>query len=128
MSIEERKKNGSSEEKYGLAVLGYLMRHLSFVAQFQKTNRVPITTKTEFSSLADDLVTRHSNSEACRSLIAYVTTLCLQMTESNLATVFAPNLVHSVMEHRRPESVISEIEFNNIIVERLIENAGSIFP
>ena len=52
----------------------------------------------------------------------------LQMTESNLATVFAPNLVHSVMEHRRPESVISEIEFNNIIVERLIENAGSIFP
>lgn len=50
------------------------------------------------------------------------------MNASNLATVFAPNLVHSTMGCRRPESVMSEIELNNIIVEKLIESAESIFP
>ena len=54
--------------------------------------------------------------------------LCpFQMNASNLATVFAPNLVHSAMGTRRPESVMSEIELNNIIVEKLIESSRSIF-
>ena len=48
------------------------------------------------------------------------------MNTSNLATVFAPNLVHSAVGSRRPESVMSEIELNNIIVEKLIQNAKSI--
>ena len=51
-----------------------------------------------------------------------------QMNTSNLATVFAPNLVHSAVGSRRPESVMSEIELNNIIVEKLIENSKSVFP
>ena len=42
-SVEERKKKGSAEEKYGLAVLARLMRHLRYVATFHKKNRVGIS-------------------------------------------------------------------------------------
>ena len=43
-----------------------------------------------------------------------------------------PNLfnflqVHSVTQKRRPESIISEMELNNIIVEQLIEFAEDVF-
>ena len=44
----------------------------------------------------------------------------------NLSTVFSPNLVHCISETRRPESMISEMELNNIVVEILIENARDI--
>ena len=42
-SVEERKKKGSAEEKYGLAVLAHLMRHLCHVATFHEKNRVGIS-------------------------------------------------------------------------------------
>ena len=35
--------------------------------------------------------------------------------------------VHSVTQKRRPESIISEMELNNIIVEQLIEFAEDVF-
>ena len=50
-----------------------------------------------------------------------------KMDAKNLATVFSPNLVHSVTEARRPESIISEMELNNVIVEHLIRHANEIF-
>jgi hypothetical protein len=49
------------------------------------------------------------------------------MNSKKLATVFSPNLVHSKTASRRPESIFSEMEFNNIIVERMIANADKIF-
>jgi hypothetical protein len=50
-----------------------------------------------------------------------------KMGVRNLATVFSPNLVQTIFETRRPESMISEMELNNIIVELLIEHAFEIF-
>ena len=50
-----------------------------------------------------------------------------KMGARNLATVFSPNLVQTISETRRPESMISEMELNNIIVELLIENTYDIF-
>ncbi len=44
-----------------------------------------------------------------------------------MATVFSPNLVHSATAARRPESILSEIELNNIIVEKMIAHAERIF-
>ena len=38
--VEERKKKGSPEEKLGLDVLAFIMRHLSYVSTFHKKNRV----------------------------------------------------------------------------------------
>ena len=51
-----------------------------------------------------------------------------RMDAKNLATVFSPNLVHSVTTARRPESIISEMELNNVIVEHLIVHAEKVFP
>ena len=50
-----------------------------------------------------------------------------KMDAKNLATVFSPNLVHSVSGTRRPESLISEMELNNVILEHLIVHAKSVF-
>jgi hypothetical protein len=50
-----------------------------------------------------------------------------KMGARNLSTVFSPNLVQCIMETRRPESMISEMELNNIVVEILIENVHEIF-
>jgi hypothetical protein len=49
------------------------------------------------------------------------------MGSLSLSTVFSPNLVQCIMEARRPESMISEMELNNIFVEILIENVHEIF-
>ncbi len=50
-----------------------------------------------------------------------------KMGAGNLATVFSPNLVHSITEARRPESIISEIELNNVLVELLISHVHKVF-
>ena len=50
-----------------------------------------------------------------------------KMDAKNLATVFSPNLVHSVTTARRPESIIGEMESNNVILEYLILYADKIF-
>ncbi len=50
------------------------------------------------------------------------------MSSDNLAIVFSPNLVHSVTQARRPESLISEMELNNVIIQHLINNAHQVFP
>ena len=50
-----------------------------------------------------------------------------KMGARNLATVFSPNLVQTIYETRRPESMISEMVLNNIIVELLIQNINEIF-
>ena len=50
-----------------------------------------------------------------------------KMGARNLSTVFSPNLVHCKSETRRPESMISEMELNNMVVELLIENAYDVF-
>ena len=51
-----------------------------------------------------------------------------KMDAKNLATVFSPNLVHaSITEARRPESIISEMELNNVIIELLISNVDAVF-
>lgn len=51
-----------------------------------------------------------------------------KMDARNLATVFSPNLVHSATKARRPESMITEMEYNNVIVEKLITYVYDIFP
>ena len=50
-----------------------------------------------------------------------------KMDAKNLATVFSPNLVHSTTVARRPESLISEMELNNVVIEHLIVHAKKIF-
>lgn len=50
-----------------------------------------------------------------------------KMDTKNLATVFMPNLVHSATTSRRPESILTELELNNIVVEKLIENTDLVF-
>lgn len=49
------------------------------------------------------------------------------MTPKSLATVFSPNLVHSAVTTRRPESIMSEMELNSHILELLIEHVEKIF-
>jgi hypothetical protein len=49
------------------------------------------------------------------------------MGSLNLSTVFSPNLVQCIMETWRPESMISEMKLNNIVVEILVENVHEIF-
>ena len=45
-----------------------------------------------------------------------------------MATVFSPNLVHGEETiTRRPESIMYEMEWNNMLVERLILNVNSVF-
>lgn len=50
-----------------------------------------------------------------------------KMDSENLSIVFSPNLVHSVTQARRPESLISEMELNNVIVSHLIQNVHKVF-
>jgi hypothetical protein len=47
------------------------------------------------------------------------------MGSLNLSMVFTPNLALCIMEIRRPESMI--LELNNLVVEILIENVHEIF-
>ena len=50
------------------------------------------------------------------------------MDARNLATVFSPNLVHSESSlTKRPESIMYEMEWNNMLVEKLIVNVDLIF-
>ena len=50
------------------------------------------------------------------------------MDARNLATVFSPNLVHSEETGaRRPESIMYEMEWNNMLVEKLIVNVDILF-
>ena len=46
------------------------------------------------------------------------------MTSYNLATVFGPNVFHYETESRRPESMMSELEHNNLILQSLINHAS----
>eukprot|EP00095_Tigriopus_kingsejongensis_P005231 maker-scaffold1237_size53912-snap-gene-0.8 protein:Tk05231 transcript:maker-scaffold1237_size53912-snap-gene-0.8-mRNA-1 annotation:"rho gtpase-activating protein 12" len=50
-----------------------------------------------------------------------------RMDARNLAVVFTPNLVPSVSETRRPESIVSDIMMNYEVVRILIEHAQGIF-
>jgi hypothetical protein len=51
-----------------------------------------------------------------------------KMDARNMATVFSPNLVHSEETGaRRPESIMYEMEWNNMLVEKLIANVNIIF-
>ena len=51
-----------------------------------------------------------------------------KMDARNMATVFSPNLVHSEETGaRRPESIMYEMEWNNLLVEKLITNVNNIF-
>ena len=51
-----------------------------------------------------------------------------KMDDRNMATVFSPNLVYSEeIGATRPESIMYEMEWNNLLVEKLITNANSIF-
>ena len=51
-----------------------------------------------------------------------------KMDARNLATVFSPNLVHSESSlTKRPESIMYEMEWNNMLVEKLIVNVDLIF-
>ena len=51
-----------------------------------------------------------------------------KMDARNLATVFSPNLVHSETSlTKRPESIMYEMEWNNMLVEKLIINVDLIF-
>lgn len=50
-----------------------------------------------------------------------------KMDSKNLSTVFGPNLVHSVTHARRLESIMGEMDENNIMIEQLITNAKEIF-
>jgi hypothetical protein len=52
-----------------------------------------------------------------------------KMDARNLATVFSPNLVHDFCggKARRPESIMTEMEKSNAIVERLLVHAKEVF-
>ena len=52
---------------------------------------------------------------------------CNKMGAKNLAVVFSPNLIHSSTDSRRPESLISEMEHNNWVIEALITHSEEIF-
>ena len=50
------------------------------------------------------------------------------MDARNMATVFSPNLVHSEETGaRRPESIMYEMEWNNMLVEQLVANVNIVF-
>ena len=51
-----------------------------------------------------------------------------KMDARNMATVFSPNLVHSEETGaRRPESIMYEMEWNNMLVEQLVANVNIVF-
>ena len=51
-----------------------------------------------------------------------------KMDDRNMATVFSPNLVYSEeIGATRPESIMYEMEWNNLLVEKLITNVNCIF-
>ena len=51
-----------------------------------------------------------------------------KMDAFNLATVFSPNLVHcDETRTRRPESIMFQMEWNNILIEKLIIHVDEIF-
>ena len=45
----------------------------------------------------------------------------------NLAIVFSPNIVYSVTTGIRPELILMYMEWNNLIVEKLLGNLDVIF-
>ena len=62
------------------------------------------------------------------NLFAYFIFQENKMDARNMATVFSPNLVHSEETGaRRPESIMYEMEWNNMLVEQLVANVNIVF-
>ena len=50
-----------------------------------------------------------------------------RMDVHNLAIVFSPNIVYTTCRTSRPEQILMEMEWNNLVVEKLIEHANDLF-
>ena len=50
-----------------------------------------------------------------------------RMDAHNLAIVFSPNIVYSVTTGIRPEQILLYMEWNNLLVEQLLNNVNIIF-
>ena len=49
------------------------------------------------------------------------------MDAHNLAIVFSPNIVYTTPQTSRPEQILMEMEWNNLVVERLLKHANELF-
>ena len=50
-----------------------------------------------------------------------------RMDTHNLAIVFSPNIVYTTRRTSRPEQILMEMEWNNLVVERLLKHANELF-
>ena len=50
-----------------------------------------------------------------------------RMDAHNLAIVFSPNIVYTTPQTSRPEQILMEMEWNNLVVERLLKHANELF-
>ena len=50
-----------------------------------------------------------------------------RMDVHNLAIVFSPNIVYTTCRTSRPEQILMEMEWNNLVVETLIKHANDLF-
>ena len=50
-----------------------------------------------------------------------------RMDIHNLAIVFSPNIVYSSRRTSRPEQILMEMEWNNLVIERLLKHANDLF-
>ena len=50
-----------------------------------------------------------------------------RMDVHNLAIVFSPNIVYTTCRTSRPEQILMEMEWNNLVVEKLIKHANDLF-
>ena len=50
-----------------------------------------------------------------------------RMDIHNLAIVFSPNIVHTSRQTSRPEQILMEMEWNNLVIERLLKHANDLF-
>jgi hypothetical protein len=111
--------------KYHSKVISFFIFQLYTVASERDKSRLVQTCQNSLKLLEP------SSEQVLRFLLIHLKKVAEEpankMGARNLSTVFSPNLVHCIMETRRPESMISEMELNNIVVEILIENVNEIF-